>query len=190
MLSISIIDATRDHICNGKLVMVYLLVLVAAKNVKSFGSTAWKYLKVEAIPPFTGGFFHGPGGRKMENFVNNKFEGLMGKIAGRIREMDAEEERERLERALAIKIAIQKRKAEEKQKLEEAQKAAKAKAAEEAKKAKAAAAAKAAEEKAKAAEEAKKEKPKEKPKKQKKRKDKGGRKGAKGAKSRRKKPRR
>ncbi|KAH9639941.1 hypothetical protein HF086_002855 [Spodoptera exigua] len=144
-----------------------------SKNLHYAGATSWKYLKVEAVPPFTYNFFNGAPGRKLESIVGNLTNRVIRGIENQIKEIDAEAERTRLEIEAAIKAREEKAKADAIKKEAERVKEAK-KAAEAIKKAKAEAAQRQAElEAAKA-----KEKPKEKPKKR-------GKRGERGRKGRR-----
>ncbi|KAJ8734664.1 hypothetical protein PYW08_013914 [Mythimna loreyi] len=79
------------------------ITLAAARSAQSFGATSWKYLKVEAVPPLTVGVFGGPIGKKMEMYAAKFTNKFINAIDGRIKEIDAEAERERQEMLAAIR---------------------------------------------------------------------------------------
>ncbi|XP_072935461.1 uncharacterized protein [Epargyreus clarus] len=92
------------------------LALAAGKALRPGCTIAWRYAKVEMIPPMTKGFFHGPGGKKLEDCVSKMANNFIAGLEGRIRELEAEKERQIKAKEAAIKAAHDKAMAEAKKK--------------------------------------------------------------------------
>ncbi|KAM3966680.1 uncharacterized protein ACR2FA_012220 [Aphomia sociella] len=95
------------------------LALASSKSLRPTLGHVWQYTKTEVAPPMTLSFFHGPGGKYLENCVSKFADGIMDNIENRIKKIDAEELRIIKEKEAAIKVAQEKAKAATKAKEEE-----------------------------------------------------------------------
>ncbi|CAK1548355.1 unnamed protein product [Leptosia nina] len=103
--------------------------LLVSKNLKPVVATAWKYAKVEMIPPLTSHIFQGAFGARLENAASSASENFIRGLEQKLNAIEAERVRAIKEKEAAVKAAAEKAKAEalkkaEEQKRAEAQKAA------------------------------------------------------------------
>lgn len=101
---------------------LFLFILEASKSLKSASVIAWQYVKTEAVPPMTLNFFHGPGGKKLEDVVSKATENFIAGIKNRIQQIELEKLREIARKEAEAKALQEKIKAEAKRKSEEVKK--------------------------------------------------------------------
>ncbi|XP_059047492.1 uncharacterized protein LOC131842935 [Achroia grisella] len=103
------------------------LALASSKALRPTLGYIWQYAKTEVVPPMTLNFFHGSGGKSLENTISKFANGFIAGIERKIKETDAEQLRVIKGREAAIKAQQDKTKAaakrkEEKRKRQEKQK--------------------------------------------------------------------